>query len=878
MAQSNPFDQFDSAQEPVPVSQIKPIIAAPRDPYEASREQRAQSSEQRAQADQALQQAANARAEAAAARDQARFEKEMAKPDKGADQPYSQSALDAFDRAISTADRLLQSKGLTAAVGSGLDPAAIGQFNPLTGKPFGGTGAADFMGDLEAMKAQVFLPMVQSMKGMGQLSNAEGEKLTAAIGSLNTNMSEDAFKASLERIKSDLISYRNRSAPEGAKYVPPAPEEKQIVGAGDRFMTDQDKTFQAELQGAFDRGAQVEELNAIASRYGRPALQGIEQAIQARDSGVKGIKANVEPSGTGQEDAGAATSYFTGAANALTAGMLDELGGVIGLNPDQIEAGKRYLADKQGLAYGLGEVTGGALAMLPVARGAQIAGLGARAPLAADLAYGGAYGAGEQNDNRLGGALAGAAISGGTGAVARRLMGSIGGQAAPEDLARVSQAENAGIRTLTSDIAPPQTFMGRAAQQIGERVPFVGTGPVRAAQQQERVAAVQSLLGDYGAGAEGVIDKVARSLGRARSAELNKFTTMKNEVTATLAGAGDVPVPNATKAIDDAIAKLRGIDEASYRPVIERLQSQRDNIAAGKSIDQIEGVRKILGGLFDDPNLASIKGDGQKAVNSIYGPLAEDIKAFIRERGGQAAANKWGVANKRLSEMAGELKSSTLKSVLRQADVTPETVERMLFSAKPSEVRALYRNLPDDGKASARSAIIDRMFRDMKVDIEDVSPDQFVNRVRQRANSIGVFFTGEEAARLNGLVRALKLTNRAGKAGVITDTGQQAVPFGLFSALTGGAGAALGGAATGGTVAAGSVAGGLGIGALARIIESAPVRNAAMRMKNSKVGSPEEAKAAQAVRNAVTVALNRLYQESGKPAQETPTASFEVPR
>lgn len=793
--------------------------------------------------------------------------------------PYSQSALDAFDRAISTADRLLQSKGLPAAVGSGLDPAAIGQFNPFTGQPFGGTGAADFMGDLEAMKAQVFLPMVQSMKGMGQLSNAEGQKLTDAIGALNTNMSEDAFKQSLERIKQDLINYRNRGVPEKQKYVPPAPEQKRIVGKGDKFFTDQDKALQAELQGAFDRGAGIEELNAIGSRYGRPPLQGLERAIQARDSGVTGIKATVDPTGTGQEDAGAATAYFTGAANALTAGMLDELGGVIGLDPAQIEAGKRYLAEKEGLAYGLGEVSGGALAMIPALKGAQGLGLGARAPLAADLIYGGAYGAGEQNDNRLGGALAGAAISGGTGAVARRLMGAVGGQAAPEDLARVSQAEQANIPVMTSDIAPPETFMGRVTQQVGERIPVVGTGPVRATQQNARVEAVKQLLGDYGVGAEGVIDKVAKSLGNARSAELTKYTTMKNDVVSSLAGADPVPVPNATTAIDAAITKLAGIDARAYAPVIQRLNDQKANLVSGKSLEQIEGVRKLLGEMFDDPNLASIRGDGQKAVNSIYGPLAEDIKAYIKERGGQAAANKWGIANKRLSEMAGELKSNTLKSVLRQVDIKPEVVGNMLFSAKPSEVRALYRSLPEEGKASARAAIMDRIFTDMKVGIDEVSPDQFVNRVRDRAKSIGVFFTGDEADRLNGLVRALKLTSRAGRAGVVTDTGQQAVPFGLAGVLSGGVGALAGGsAASGGTVAAGTIASGLGLGAMARIIESAPVRNAVMRMRNSKVGTPEEAKAAQAVRNALTTAFNRQYQEAGKPEQQAPTASFEVPR
>lgn len=62
MAQENPYAKYRNQSQPVPIAQIKPIIAAPRDPYEADREaraqageQRAQTAEQRAQADQALQ-------------------------------------------------------------------------------------------------------------------------------------------------------------------------------------------------------------------------------------------------------------------------------------------------------------------------------------------------------------------------------------------------------------------------------------------------------------------------------------------------------------------------------------------------------------------------------------------------------------------------------------------------------------------------------------------------------------------------------------------------------------------------------------------------------------------------------------------------------
>jgi hypothetical protein len=127
------------------------------------------------------------------------------KPEKGAE-AYSQSAMDAFNRAISSADRLLKHPGLESRVGvKGVTGGLLG------GWLVPGTDAADFDAELEAMKAQVFLPMVQSMKGMGALSNAEGEKLTASIGALNPKMSESGFKASLNRIITDLKSYRDRA-------------------------------------------------------------------------------------------------------------------------------------------------------------------------------------------------------------------------------------------------------------------------------------------------------------------------------------------------------------------------------------------------------------------------------------------------------------------------------------------------------------------------------------------------------------------------------------------------------------------------------------------------------------------------------------------
>lgn len=136
-------------------------------------------------------------------------------------QAYSQSAMDSFDRALGSIETLKKHPGFNAGVG-------MPSINPFDGNLAGfvvpGSRAAGFRARVNTLKAQVFLPMVQSMKGMGALSNAEGQKLTDAIGVLDTSVPEDEFLTSLDEIKRDLMTYRDRagSLPKagGARQAP----------------------------------------------------------------------------------------------------------------------------------------------------------------------------------------------------------------------------------------------------------------------------------------------------------------------------------------------------------------------------------------------------------------------------------------------------------------------------------------------------------------------------------------------------------------------------------------------------------------------------------------------------------------------------------
>ena len=54
--------------------------------------------------------------------------------------------------------------------------------------------------------------MVSALKGMGALSDAEGKKLTAAVGALDPKMKLSEFNAAVARIKTDLEAARQRAS------------------------------------------------------------------------------------------------------------------------------------------------------------------------------------------------------------------------------------------------------------------------------------------------------------------------------------------------------------------------------------------------------------------------------------------------------------------------------------------------------------------------------------------------------------------------------------------------------------------------------------------------------------------------------------------
>lgn len=341
---------------------------------------------------------------------------------------------------------------------------------------------------------------------------------------------------------------------------------------------------------------------------------------------------------------------------------------------------------------------------------------------------------------------------------------------------------------------------------------------------------------DLGWAGQQRIDRLQKRVDEYRSAieDVQTQAVQKRQLAQTMiddVSGKAVDVPRTTASIDEQIAKLEAMKTQEVQPVINILRDWKSSIQ-GQDLRNLELLRKQLGESFKNPQLGSVRSVGEQATSSIYRSVVDDMGEFIKANGDRRDYTKWKVSNARLAGMMDDANKTILESVLKKGDATPEVVNSMLFSTKPSEVAQLYRNLTPIGRANARSAIIARAI-EKSGGIENVSPDRFANQVRDLGKSINVFFSSDDLARVNGLARAINLTKRAGEAGVMPPSGVQ-----NFYAMLGIGGAGVGGGLTGAV----TVAGGMGaVGGMARLYESPAVRNILIRLPKTKPGSPEEA-------------------------------------
>ena len=111
------------------------------------------------------------------------------------------TAKDAADKSVVAIDQLIANE-------EGLRRAAGFQSNLIT---VGGTQAADFETALESFKGKLFTQVIQQMRGLGSLSDAEGKKIISSTKALSINMSDAALMTSLRELRGELATAQERT-------------------------------------------------------------------------------------------------------------------------------------------------------------------------------------------------------------------------------------------------------------------------------------------------------------------------------------------------------------------------------------------------------------------------------------------------------------------------------------------------------------------------------------------------------------------------------------------------------------------------------------------------------------------------------------------
>lgn len=420
----------------------------------------------------------------------------------------------------------------------------------------------------------------------------------------------------------------------------------------------------------------------------------------------------------------------------------------------------------------------------------------------------------------------------------------------------VSEAEKLGVPVLTSDVRPPGTFAGKSVQIVSESVPVVGTGDIRKLQQADRINAIQEFAKSWGVDLGDdvkIIETVAKDLFKRRGVLFQQASNSKNKILndpkLQVESAGTMLATKTLKVIDDEIDQLKSLNNPDLAPVIKTLNGWKESlingtqtksvgtntftVANGQSFANVEKLRKLFGESFKSNDMASVREIGQASLNKIYGPLIEEMGDFIKTHVGVAASKRWKTANSKLSGLIGELDNSLFKSVMKKGEVSPEEVSRILFSKKPSDVKLLLKNLDATGLKNAKTAMISSLYRKSLGNIDEgiPSPEKFKTELKKMSEQMGIVFSEQELDSIKGLGRVLEMTQRAGQANVVLQTGGGMVSIPIVSSvltnLLGGIYAGLGAYA--------------GIGGLARFFESSATRNILMKLPTVRPGSRQEA-------------------------------------
>lgn len=409
----------------------------------------------------------------------------------------------------------------------------------------------------------------------------------------------------------------------------------------------------------------------------------------------------------------------------------------------------------------------------------------------------------------------------GAAKVVGRGITAIRGDMAPEAKRLIDAAEGMGVTPMTSDMIKPGNAFTRGLQQGGEGA-WMGTGEQRAQQYAARSKLVKNHLdkfGDYSPST--VVDDLYGSLKTRKDSAGGVIGDITTKM-----GSSPVDTSNSIKVIDSVLARTNRLGKTANKDLIRGLSDLREELSKpdidfGLLREQRSALREsIQGNSMVFPNSA------KSATDAVERAMGADLRNSAAKSLGAGEAARYVKANSDYSNVFNKVLNKRIANNLNKAkkEFTPELINSVVYSRKPSDIKRIWPALSEDGKNAMRAAYISKI-----AEKSGDSPAKFLTEVNKLKSQSGgeiysAIFSGRHMKELDAIHEVLQQTSRSDAANVVTQTGQA-----LSNPVRVGAGFATLGL---------SLAGETGYGLATRIYESKPVRDALLKLANSKPGTP----------------------------------------
>lgn len=367
------------------------------------------------------------------------------------------------------------------------------------------------------------------------------------------------------------------------------------------------------------------------------------------------------------------------------------------------------------------------------------------------------------------GGAAGVAVARGAGAAANRLLGRKVSVPAPKDVttlgddltAKMMKASSDDVAMLTQ-IAKSGGVRAQAAQELLDEIAATGNDPTRQLQLSAKTKLLTEKLAN---------DEAFAARDKA------------------MQGVKDVPVANTINAINNVIAELKNNPYPGQEAALKELNEFKANL--------LPKTREVQNGLVDEYGNAMTQSVTTKPkldfenLSAARATLKDRLRAIYQGdvTGGGGAKNMTSAQYQQIADALSEDLSVAAKKVpgAAEADEAANSLYRaykqkwsrngvnrgMVQSQTPDEIMKTFVGgaAKEDRAINAKSALTQTGVESVKsqmlqsaMDASGGDPGKFMSEMKKLQNATGVFFEGEDLARLEGLKKIMGTSSATGKA------------------------------------------------------------------------------------------------------------------